>query len=416
MDDRLRALERAVRADPSDVGASLLFAHALEGAGQREAAWLERCRVARDTDDERAWAALTRALAAPERVEVVAERRLDGLARDVVSDGRVVVFSGSTDLLAHDAATLEPHWIQPEPRPPRQLLVAGPRLVHADDRDLVVRELTDGRVLTRRQVVADEGMVVSVAASDRRVVAFSGRSLPHVERATALDLESGATSEWPIGAAGVVGRGMCLVPSRGRTHAHDLWTGAAAWSAEGQAWDADHGGGLLLRDGGRGALELACVDLRDGRERWTWLVSAEHPVFHVRTPDDLLVIATSPSPWTRTAAASRLDVVAVDRRTGDARWTNDDEVGPHAVACLGATREVVYVLHGVPSSGPAWRSLELLVLDAATGARRGRCALPLDPPGAPRRVAGMVVVDHGVLVISGGEPGRQPWSILRIGR
>lgn len=101
---------------------------------------------------------------------------------------------------------------------------------------------------------------------------------------------------------------------------------------------------------------------------------------------------------------------------GEARWTFDDEVGPHAVACLGATREVVYVLHGVPSSGPVWRTLELLVLDAVTGARRGRCSLPTEPPGAPLRVAGMVVVDRGVIVVTGGTPRREPWSILRLGR
>lgn len=107
----------------------------------------------------------------------------------------------------------------------------------------------------------------------------------------------------------------------------------------------------------------------------------------------------------------------MDRATGEARWTVDDEVGRHAVATAAATREVVFVAYSVAAAdaghqGPARdRALRLLVLDAATGERRGMCEVPLDAPTyAPR----LFPVDRGVVVVLERRAGRVA-TLVRVG-
>lgn len=148
MDDRLRALERAARASPTDRAATWAFIRALDSAGLALAAWRERCLLARAGDPR----ALHEVDPAPDGARGPGELIQREWPRDM--PGYVHV-SGDTYLLAKwdetlaiDTETLDVRWTT------HGSLFA---LAHGavgvvttrDPRGLVIRDLRDGRELGR---------------------------------------------------------------------------------------------------------------------------------------------------------------------------------------------------------------------------------------------------------------------------
>lgn len=113
MDETLRALERAARADPTDRAAGWALVRGLDRAGDAVAAWRERCRLARGGDLS-AWDELTwcpRGVRSEPRVTA----RVDCPRAGVLGGGGadvVVVHPlyGSGMVRGLDARTFEPRW------------------------------------------------------------------------------------------------------------------------------------------------------------------------------------------------------------------------------------------------------------------------------------------------------------------
>lgn len=405
MDERLRALERAARSSPGDRGAAWALVRALDQAGDARAAWLERCRLARAGDDL-AWRELSPAPRGARRLAPGATRPFDmthlGGAR---SAGDALLLVGDSTLHRLDARSLERTWsaatLGADPG-----AVCGAHVVHGPDdgATLFVRDVVTGAPLDRLQLPSGARARAVTGVADQVAVCCAWETdLP--DGLVLLDLVAPRAERAVRRSAltPVVVRNLALeanVPLRGSTNARDLVSGDVRWTTPGSLLRADPRSALVLTFAGR-SMQLASVDLTTGCITWTHLVAADHTASHALGPD-LLVIATTAPPWSK-VGRERLDVDAIERGTGEGRWSYEEEVGLHTVDAVALAHDVVYVLHGPVTEPGEERRRTLLALDARTGER-------LDVAPVPPTVSGLVTlhpVDGAVLVVARGR--RSTW-------
>lgn len=406
MDGRLRALERAARSNPGDREAAWSFVRALDQRGDARAAWVERCRLARAGDDL-AWRELSPAPRGARRLTAGAMRTFDmstvGGAR---TDGRsTLLLVGDSTVHALDARSLERTWsaatLGADPG-----AVWGPWVVHvgSEPATLPVRDLRTGQQVDRLELPPGVFGRAVAAFADRVAVCCCVDGAVPDALVVIEPARTGASRADPVLRSGVtphVVRDVSLHvnhPTRGSTSARDLATGDVRWTALGTPLQADALAAFLLTSAGR-SMQIACVDVTTGRTAWTHLVAADHTAFHAIGPD-LFVIATTPPAWSKTGR-ERLDIDAVERGTGEVRWSFEEVVGVHGVAAIAVARDVVYVVHGpVVDDGPApvSQARTLLALDARTGERVDSAAIP---PTVSGRFT-LFPVDGAVLVVARG--------------
>lgn len=151
-DERLRALERAARAEPSHHEARRAFARALLQAGERQRAYFELARLMREGDDQarrevEGWAGTPRPIPPRVRVRRRTLRRLTLSAGDVLRVGATCVLLGAGGhLVALDPVSLEVLWHERPLAPPhhRRAEFLGDEVVFMADSHLVLRHGRSG--------------------------------------------------------------------------------------------------------------------------------------------------------------------------------------------------------------------------------------------------------------------------------
>lgn len=201
-DERLRALERAARADPSDLAAGRALAHALLQAGERRKAFYEYSRLARAGDGVavravREWQ--PRAHMQPHGPKVSssasaltgAVRRAEWRGRQppyttplLVSDGERVVMIDVRHVRAL-GPDLRLAWEHPV-RTATRAALRGDDVLHSDGLCLVAREGASGVELDR--VELDLPTIVGVLVDGDRAFVMDHTSPGHASRVVALDV------------------------------------------------------------------------------------------------------------------------------------------------------------------------------------------------------------------------------------
>jgi outer membrane protein assembly factor BamB len=410
VDDRLRALERAARASPGDREAVWAFVRALEQAGDSRAAWSERCRLMR-AGDEQAWNELSLAPRGATRFEAGATRALPR-GVEVRGDGGTVFVGDETTVHAVDARSLETSWSVAADGPEPGALW-GPHLVHVgpEGSTLLVRARADG-VQVGSIALPHRTRIGTVLATVGHLVAVWDRQDDdRPDELFVVDLADGAIAgarvrewpqargfTWPIAARDV----LLQSTTGGSTIAYDLASTRVRWSHKGGPVHADARDALLhLRDG-RSNHELRCVDLSMGTVRWVHSVESTLGVGHALGPDLVIVAKAVGTP-------ANLEIDALDRSTGELRWSLRDPVGPHVVKAVAAAQGVAYVAYGVPwAEDDPTRGLDdltILCVDARTGERIGAPCPLTGPAERPILSARLVPVDGAVLVTARGHHG-----------
>lgn len=382
MDDRLRKVERGARADAQDLAAGRALVRARERASDRLGAWRARCRLAR-AGDEDAWRELSARAPGPRRlgppfVRALGEvRRVYQANEDGLLAGGDREGSAASPVLLLDPITLEPRWSTPTGGQPAALL--GPLAIYAQGQELVACDALTGAVQGRaalpgplfqvRGRSADGALVVDLGTSHRATTTVALDMADTCPRAGEPWRERRAYT------MGLVRGARLVVGSRGRpptesTLARTLTTNRVRWRAPGRplALDASH---VLMEVSPDLAVErVALVAGASGEVAWEARVDLLGP--SAALTDDAVVLASNTHRFL--PPSELLEVVALDRRTGDVRWRLREEVGPHVVADVAAARDVVIVAHGPLVAGerspftPLQR-VTLSGLNPASGAR-----------------------------------------------
>lgn len=405
MDDRLRQLERAARANPDDVAAGRALVRALDQAGDAVGAWQARCRLARAGDDV-TLAELRRLPAGALSAGQPIERTYEGELR-LHADARTVLVDGAR-LEALDAATLEPRWSVEGGQDVAAL--AGPFVAHAPrgERTLVLRDARDGAEVAR--VGVPGGAATAVTTLDGLIVAFEqdlrgGVAVVDLgERpGTLLAVRHDVP---PFGATRHAARGLRLV----RVHAsiadafeaRDVDTDATVWETRHEVLHAsEHGVVVETRVRLRRIAELDPVS---GALRWSAPVDGPRAPLNVLVTPELVVVCAQVPPFA--GAASGLTVAAHEREDGARRWTRGDDL-PASLLLAQTVADGLVAFVRAPVGGPGAEA-RLEVLDALTG--ETRWSHPLD-----RRVeltATLCAVDHGLVV---AWPDGDVSRVLRVG-
>lgn len=329
MDDRLRALERAARADPSDRAAGWAFVAALDQAGDEVGAWRERCRLAR-AGDAQAWTEVDRPIAAGVRaLGPIAARTFDGDVRLVTTWRDVVVLEHGGRLLGLEAATLETRWSRPSIGV-NLWVGCGPRVVAPDAaRELLVHVSARGgdELQTELPVAAEDWWPCRRTADRLMLVSPTLPLLRGHGRVAVVDVGDppGAVladvhDTWALPADPAVG-GVHLHQRGSALQARDVVSRALLWSAYGH-WtaDVDPRHALALSQG-----RLALLEVRTGNEARAWSAQADRALL---APD---------------AVVARVGGVMVvfDRGAGAERWRRPRP--PGRSPALAAARDVLVV-------------------------------------------------------------------------
>ena len=364
---------------------------------------LERCRLARAGDDL-AWSELSPVPRGARRLTPGATRTFDTTG-GVRTDGRnTLLLVGDSTLHALDARSLERTWSAPT-FGHEVGAVSGPYLFHPavdDGAAIDVRDLGTGSQVDRRPL-PDGLRGWSVTASADRLAVACARGEGAGDALVVLDLSGTEPPRVLVehreeGLPPVV-RDVWLHanhPTRSATSARELTSGDVRWTSPGAPLRADSRSAFLLAAAGR-SMQIDSVDVATGRTAWTHLVAADDNTSHAVGPD-LFVVATTPPAWSK-VGRERLDVDAVDRGTGDVRWSYQEQVGIHSIAAVAVTSDVVYVLHGPfidPALAQRARPQTLLALDARTGGRLDSAAVPELPAGP----VSLCPVEGAVLVVA----------------
>ncbi|MCO5171858.1 MAG: hypothetical protein M9894_36625 [Planctomycetes bacterium] len=362
MDDRLRGLARAARADPSDGAAGRALARALEQAGDPFGAWREQCRLAAG-GDARAWEELEAMPSGAREAGDVRQRTIDVDPRQLSLDGRTLLLAQRGELLVLDAGDLSTRWVASGGR----ALAHGPVVIHADEREraVVVRDARDGRALGRAPLERDLVPVTIAAAGGRAAVRCEREPAPGqppVEGVTlVVDIAAAvgavlARHPEPPPTVGVV-RGVRLVHADDDAlEARDLVSDRPVHAPlAGWRWLDDQGGELLAcgRDAGS---DLRLVDAVTRHERWVSAAGVDRIDAAALTADSVVLLEAGAA------------VVGRSRRTGLRRWTLPPP--PGEAAALAASADVVYL--------STWREHATTVqaIDARDGRPLWRRELP----------------------------------------
>lgn len=415
MDDRLRALERAARSNPGDREAAWAFVRALEQSGDARRAWTERCRLARAGDDL-AWRELSPAARGARTLEVCATRTLTRGHGEAWNDGTSVFLLDGKTLHTFDARTLEPSWSAAS-RGTDPGAVWGPYVVHvgSDTATLVVRDRADGAQVAVIQFPSRSDLNRVLSTPGHVVAVWDREDDDRPDELFVMDVPDGAPGaggvrEWPFD-HGVIppitARDVLLQCSpRPSTTVRDLASTQVRWEHEGTPVHADAWSAVLVVRLDRSSRRFVCVDLVTGRLRWEHLVEGATAVSHDLGPD-LFVVAkglTSPTCETR----EQLEVDALDRETGQVRWSSKELVGAHVIAGVAVAQGVVYLAYGAPwvEADPSrgLGDLTILCLAATTGERIDACPVE-GHPERPILRATLSPLDGAVLVTLRGHGG-----------
>lgn len=365
MDDRLRQLERAARADPDDLAAGRALVRALDQAGDAVGAWQARCRLAR-AGDEGAWVELAPLPGGAREAGQPVERSLEGRVA-VDADARTVLVAGSS-LAALDPATLEPRWSVEGQQAVAALL--GPFALHvpAASTTLVLRDALGGDEVARTALPAPAAFV---DATRDRVIVICEHSIGATTVVIDLGDQPGAPlavrpDVLPFRAARGAGRGLRLVREHGGiadiVEARDADTDAVRWRT--RDWLL-HGSdlGFLVMTGPRPRRVLE-LDPRRGEPRWTATLDAPQGGVGALLTPEVAILSTQAPPWTD--EARRFNVAAFERVDGTRRWVGGDEDLRWNFVQKACAATSVYFIRS-PDEGPSAGECRLEARDLRTG-------------------------------------------------
>ncbi|MBX3470126.1 MAG: hypothetical protein KF878_24890 [Planctomycetes bacterium] len=407
MDDRLRALERAARADPADLVAGRALVQALDQAGDEVGAWRERCRLARGGDED-AWRALT-ALPAGARAPGEAIERVFEGAYSAEADARTVLLVGPT-LEALDAATLAPRWSISGAQ--AHALLVGPYVAHApaEASEVVLRLARTGEGVAR---VAAPGPVTALHATfDRLIVTCEG--FPE-SRSVIVDLGEapGATlavrvDRPPYQSTVAAGRGLRVVTKHESVaavfEARGVDDDVVRWSTRDTIYSLSDLG-LVVGRARQGSSAVSELEPGAGAPRWTSSFRPPWMVDGAALASDLVILSMGEHADTvPELITGDMGVLTLDRRTGalgwERRWRLDWPLS------LAPSRDVVYCQ--LPGPDDRWR-VECLDLVSGSTAWSAPVREPAPIPSRGRRP---LTVERGIVQVR-PEPGLT--RLLRLG-
>lgn len=402
MDDRLRALERAARADPTDRVAGRALVQALDQAGDEVGVWRERCRLARG-GDERAWRELTALPAGARSPGEPIERLFEG-AYSAEADARTVLLAGPT-LEALDAANLAPRWSISGAQ--GHSLLVGPYVAHApaEAREVVLRLTATGDEVAR---VATPGPVTVLHATLDRLIVTCEQGFE--SRSVIVDLGEapGATlavrvDRPPYQSTVAAGRGLRVVVKHESVaavfEARGVDDDVVRWHARQLGLLSDSG---LVVFFGHGNAEVSELDPASGERRWTY--APRSPAVSAALAGDVVVLALARSP--SELGHGCMHMTALERRVGAPRW--ERPAPSHFETCV--SEDAMYLLDREPQE---W-SAKVERRELASGRTMWGGPIPTPPLDDPYWVPGFHAVDRGVVVVySDGEDGRT--HLLRLG-
>ncbi|MCO5170612.1 MAG: hypothetical protein M9894_30135 [Planctomycetes bacterium] len=391
MDDRLRALERAARADPSDRVAGRALVQAFDQAGDEVGAWRARCRLARGGDED-AWRALTALPAGARAPGEAIERVFDG-AYSAEADPRTVLLAGPT-LEALDAATLAPRWSISGAQ--GHSLLVGPYVVHApaEASEVVLRLARTGEEVAR---VAAPGPVTALHATLDRLIVTCEQG--QESRSVIVDLGEvpGATlavrvDRPPYQSTVAAGRGLRVVVKHESVaavyEARGVDDDVVRWPTHQLRWISDSG---LVADSGHDLTEISELDPSTSLCRWTY-GSRSTPVA-AALAGDVVVLALARS--ANDLSPGRMHLTALDRRDGAPRWECPELEFTLYLLCV--SRNAVYLL--------GWEDREeaahIECREVASGRKTWRVPVLTSPLVDPSWVPPLHAVDHGVVLVKG---------------
>jgi hypothetical protein len=391
VDETLRALERAARADATDRAAGWAYVRALDRAGDVVGAWRERCRLARGGDLS-AWDELTwcpRGVRTEPRV--TARVRLERLGGIVGGGGsNTVVLVEGEDIVALDARTLEQRW--------RCAAIdaawLGPCLALLRDDEVVLLRADEGRALTS----------VPLGVRGHRLHGAADRVLVHhgADPASSVTIDLGPAPRVDPRPAGV-GLGAFALAGDGV-----LWSAPSRPEAASEAPELF---AVSARDPARRrplpGFDVHCADARSALVGWAPPSPHEELGFHDWA---LIDLATADVAWVwsrgprgcvhefalhaeevfvaSTEASRNLVLEARSRRSGTLRWSVPLLSEPVSPAWLGVTADVILVKVCAEELGS---SASLVAFDRATGRQLWSIARPI--------IAGFAALD-GALVVA----------------
>ncbi|MCO5166729.1 MAG: hypothetical protein M9894_10235 [Planctomycetes bacterium] len=345
-DDRLRALERAAQADPTDATAGHALAGALALAGERRRALLEHARLARlgssesratlDAWSPRPHAAATvaprPALGARVRTRAVALPGAPLAARPVASDDHLLLPT-RTRLVALAPGDLAERWSAPGQAWP--LALRGDDVLHAGGPGLLLRDGGTGEVLGEVPIA---GRVVALSTwSDRALVVHDA---PGLRRVSAVDVGARPgrqlwSREWPAGALtlALLARQRAALLAVDRAEVVEVETGRTSAALalvpprpRGARWERARAGdprGVIVEevtpDLALGPARCLLGERDLGRLEPRWRLERTAETMDLALGPGVLLL--------RRAGPGGAEVEVVDRATGEARFVPD--LPPH---------------------------------------------------------------------------------------
>lgn len=378
MDERLRNLERAARAEPSDRAKAWTFVHALDQANDQQRAWQERCLLAR-AGDERAWLELDGPVVNGVReIGRVGVRDLDESLRLIGANSRSILVAGPDGLYGLDANTLETLWSHPEHA---DWLLSGSR-VFGGGTELVVLDATTGAAL-HRGPLPDAGAGVwwpRAQSADRLLLVCQLEDGPSLVVDTGLHLGD-VVAHLPNARAGMSthaahGLGLRHLNRWSTLEAFDLETGSLRWRWDGALLDADARGALVRGRRLRG-VGPRLLDVRTGAV----LVEAATEARMGRLTQDLLILLNDGLHF------------ALERTTGQVRWTVPRPSDPIWLECA---HDVLYMANGTGRPETRDGTTFVRAMDLADGATRWEYPVVRRP-----RSVKLVAIDRAVVALVG---------------
>lgn len=407
MDDRLRALERAARADPADLVAGRALVQALEQAGEEVGAWRERCRLARGGDED-AWRALTALPAGAWSPGEPIERLFEG-AYSAEADARTVLLAGPT-LEALDAANLAPRWSISGAQ--GHSLLVGPYVAHApaEAREVVLRLTATGDEVAR---VATPGPVTVLHATLDRLIVTCEQGFE--SRSVIVDLGEapGATlavrvDRPPYQSTVAAGRGLRVVVKHESVaavfEARGVDDDVVRWRTRDKPSVMSDVGVVVEHLGGRAGRDAYELTPERGEQRWRQrMASPWGLVAAALAGDTALLVVGEAYPDFASLAPPRSRLVALDRcRGGASRW--EQRWSLEWPATLAAAEDVAYLR--LTDRRERWR-VECVRLDSG----RSAWSSSVPEPGPDPSRCGLAVA-HGFLQVS---PEGRSTHLLRLG-
>jgi hypothetical protein len=394
VDDRLRALERAARADPTDRAAAWALVRALEQAGDATGAWRERCRVARELDDDDAWRELTWRPTGLREPGSVVRRQLADVQLVSAGPGAMILVGGGS-LLALDPTTLETLWTAPVIG---ERVCVGPYVAHGHT-ELVLRLRATGQEVARADpppmLDAPPGAITRLHASADRILASMVHETEDQRRScralfAADDLRLLARID-DTTRAEVAVRDVVLTRGPGfDVIAYPLAGGRARWRVRGVLLTADAEGALVLQQA------MTERRLQDGASRWS-------------SPESFEALRSGAT-WSFGAEVLALLVggrlSALRRHDGASLWTRPTRPG----ATLGQVTvgaAAAHALHVAPGAS------ELVTLDLVTGETLSRLQVRLAFERSAN--ASLHAIDGGLIIVESRSMSGGPMVIHRLG-